>query len=76
MFHEDDEDLDDSVRAMNTQLVRMVHMINQVNNVSHGSEGKEYDMDSEIQLNIASVIGILAGFLSKAHIRTACTGIC
>lgn len=48
MFHEADEGLDDSDRAMNTQLVIMVHMINQVNNVSHGSEGKEYDMDSEM----------------------------
>lgn len=41
VFHEGDEVLDDSVRAMNAQLVIMVHMINQVNNVSHGSEGKE-----------------------------------
>lgn len=48
MFHEGDEDLDDSVRAMNTQLVKMVHMINQVNTVNHGSEGKEYNMDSEM----------------------------
>lgn len=76
LFHKGDgEFLGDSVRAMNTQLVIIVHMINKVNNVSHGSEGKEYDIDSEIQLDFLSVIVVVSGFAFKAHVRTACTSI-